>query len=530
MARIVSLKERYYLRSVSIFLITAVLLAGIVSCGPSGPSECIDNDGDGYGAGEECLGPDCDDNDPLIYPGATDEPDDSFVDSNCDGIDGETSRAIFVAPSGDDSNAGTGPVQPMYTIQAGIDKAKEIGRDYVLVSEGTYVETITLQSNVSVYGGYSAAHDWERSQNYTTVIEGDEKAITGSNIVNVTLNQLDIRSTDAGYGDSSYGIFLTGSSEINIEKCTIAPGDGGSGTDGSDGTNGAGGGNGLDGQPGCEHSGGVCSTCDQPLGGDGGNSLCGRYGGEGGDAGHGSGSGESGESGIEGTPGGEGGSSEYDGGPGVQGIDGLNGSSGSGGDNFGNLTASGYVPANGLEGTPGPHGNGGGGGGGGGGGDDICDSYGSSGGGGGGGGCGGTKGSGGNGGGGSFAIWLYDCSNVKVENCIIQSGIGGNGGAGGIGGSGGAGGNGGDGGAYGGAGEQGDGGMGAAGGNGGSGGNGGHGGGGGGGPSIGIVSFNTTLNPDFHTQNVFVASTGGVGGSSLDIPGAGGIYLDYLIE
>lgn len=520
--------KNHYLQTVSIFLIAVMLIVGVVSCGPS---ECTDNDGDGYGEGEDCLGPDCDDNDPLIYPGATDKPDNDYVDSNCDGIDGEISRAIFVALSGEDSNSGTDPDQPMYTIQAGIDKAKEIGRDYVLISEGIYVETITLQSNVSVYGGYSAAHDWERSQDYTTVVDGGEKTITGSAIVNVTLNQLDIHSTDVGSRDSSYGIFLTGSSDINIEKCTITPGEGGSGTDGPDGTDGAAGGNGLDGGPGCEDSNPpLCSTCDQPLGGDGGNSLCGRHGGAGGDAGKGSGSGLSGESGIEGTPGGAGGSSEDDGEPGAQGSDGSSGSSGSGGDNFGSLNASGYVPANGLEGTSGSHGNGGGGGGGGGGGDDICDSYGSSGGGGGGGGCGGTQGLGGNGGGGSFAVWLYDCSNVKVENCIIQAGIGGDGGTGGAGGSGGVGGSGGDGGAYGGAGEQGDGGMGAAGGNGGSGGNGGHGGGGGGGPSIGIVSLSTTLNPDFQTQNVFVAGTGGTGGSSLGIPGADGIYLDYLIE
>src|SRR5207247_11205022 len=35
-------------------------------------------------------------------PGATDKPDLGFVDSNCDGIDGDKANAIFVAPNGND--------------------------------------------------------------------------------------------------------------------------------------------------------------------------------------------------------------------------------------------------------------------------------------------------------------------------------------------------------------------------------------------------------------------------------------------
>ena len=44
---------------------------------------CIDNDEDGYGLGPECLGPDCDDEDPAINP-AADEICDTF-DNDCDG-------------------------------------------------------------------------------------------------------------------------------------------------------------------------------------------------------------------------------------------------------------------------------------------------------------------------------------------------------------------------------------------------------------------------------------------------------------
>jgi hypothetical protein len=47
---------------------------------------CLDNDGDGYGQGPECLGPDCDDIDTLSYPGAPELCD--AADNNCnDDID-----------------------------------------------------------------------------------------------------------------------------------------------------------------------------------------------------------------------------------------------------------------------------------------------------------------------------------------------------------------------------------------------------------------------------------------------------------
>jgi probable HAF family extracellular repeat protein len=45
---------------------------------------CTDNDGDVYGDGTGCLGPDCDDADSSINPGASEVCDDN-VDNNCDG-------------------------------------------------------------------------------------------------------------------------------------------------------------------------------------------------------------------------------------------------------------------------------------------------------------------------------------------------------------------------------------------------------------------------------------------------------------
>ena len=51
---------------------------------PQGGDDCTDGDGDGYGTGVDCLGPDCDDTDPGVNPGEVEACDDG-IDNNCDG-------------------------------------------------------------------------------------------------------------------------------------------------------------------------------------------------------------------------------------------------------------------------------------------------------------------------------------------------------------------------------------------------------------------------------------------------------------
>ena len=89
-----------------------------------------DLDGDGFGdpgdtqsgaspgAGWVKDNNDCDDTDASVNPAGVDSPDATSSDTNCDGLDGDISRAIFVdSAGGSDSFAGT-PRAPMQTIGA----------------------------------------------------------------------------------------------------------------------------------------------------------------------------------------------------------------------------------------------------------------------------------------------------------------------------------------------------------------------------------------------------------------------------
>jgi hypothetical protein len=78
------------------------------------PTVCLDIDGDGYGEGISCLGPDCDDDDPDTYPGAPElcdgknndcdgEIDEDFVlNQACDGTDSDlcTDGVTVCTPDG----------------------------------------------------------------------------------------------------------------------------------------------------------------------------------------------------------------------------------------------------------------------------------------------------------------------------------------------------------------------------------------------------------------------------------------------
>jgi hypothetical protein len=495
-------------------------VSAAIEVSPSGVAR--DSDGDGVVDAVDCAP-----SDPAINPRAVDEPDLDFVDANCDGIDGDAARAVFVTPSGSDASPGT-PAAPRRTLAAAIDLAANFSPVHdVYVATGLYADgTVALASGVGIYGGYSAV-DWSRSLSPSTRIQG-APAIAASGVADGTLQLLTIEGTLHGGGLSVYGLKAIDSNLLLATVAVQTP-DAGDGTAGvAQGPAALSGTDGDPGNPGAENSGGLgCDTAALPTGGPGGPSPFGRSGGKGGDAGLGPNAGVNGDdapgAGLPGGlgVGGLGGPSSTPSDPAsVRGHDGAAGTGGVPGSAGGaSFVPSGYAPSDGADGGRGADGFGGGGGGGGGGGTTACDSYGSSGGGGGSGGAGGVGGGGGQSGGSSVALYLW-ASNVIVDGATLTLGDGGDGGAAGAGQGGGVGGHGGAGGSYGGADEQDDGSNGGAGGDGGDGGQGGPGGGGAGGSSIGVLLGGGAIAQFANVS--FTLGDSGQGGSSPGNAGSPG--------
>ncbi|HEY4242533.1 MAG TPA: hypothetical protein VGM88_22095 [Kofleriaceae bacterium] len=495
-------------------------------------------------------------------PSTTDDPDDTYTDSNCDGIDGDASRGIFVAGGGaNSSTCGLTYMTPCQTISYGIVRAVQTSRPNVYVQAGTYNEVVVLLNGVNVWGGYD--FNWQRGP-YTTpankvTVNGAQDNSAGGDgeymtvrahdlIVPVTMADLVLvgpqaqgTSGQSGLdGRSSYVVHAKGAG-VTLHAVQIVAGNGaagGSGTGGSDAPivdaqsfmTGGGGGNGDEYDTVCDSSsrgsaggagtnsctGGPSSRATNGGGGGQGGTMdtsCGfpphydaTAGASGANASYASspyglgGSGGSGSDSCGGTSNGNGG---------LVANGGAGGGASSGGYLGGNNSIYWYAHAGGAGGT-GENGTGGGGGGGGGGCDNGTDAYGAGGGGGAAGGCAARAGgSGGGGGGGSFGVAAFLSSTITLDTCdlfIANAGTGGSGGVGGRGQSGGAAGNGG-------ASHPGS----ATPGNGGGGAHGGHGGGGGGGQggrAAGVISTgDSTINGSCNTSGG-QAGFGGQGGAS----------------
>ncbi len=466
---------------------------------PPGPPTPLDGDGDGTPDTQDCAP-----RNPAVHPKAADLPDLTFLDSNCDGIDGTEKDAVFASPLGKDTDPGTRE-KPMRQIDAAVRAA--VGkRRYVLAAAGNY-SRVDLATGVGVFGGYVADRWSVRSTSLVTLIEGAPEAILATGVTDVELQLLSAKGdVPVGTpGASAYGVRAVGGASLRLRQVIVSAAAGAPGRAGTPGAPGAEGGSGAQG------SQGACDSNVKAPGGMGGTSRTGRDGGKGGDGRYEE-RGQDGAPGVVGTPGGKGGKdgiAGVDGSPGASGTPGAAGPGSAGGSGSPERASSSWRGMDGIEGIYGAPGNGGGGGGAGGGQDDLTsiNGTGNAGGGGGGGGAGGRGGGGGLAGGGSFGIYLYN-SSVAVTGGSITAGNGGVGGRGGDGGLGGRGGSGGPGRRY----CPNEIASGARGGNGGAGGHGGGGGGGAGGPSIGIIKLGAA------TANLSLSDTKVAFGS----PGAGG--------
>jgi hypothetical protein len=575
---------------------------GFADADLDGSADCVDPDDDDDGAPD---GDDCAPLDPLVFPGnpelcdgldqdcddhvdedsdgqpvactlaggeqgeclegacvdpcaiGVDLPDDAFADTNCDGLDGDASRAIFVAPvqhGGDDFNPGTMDL-PKLTIQGGIDGAIADGKTQVLVSAGTYPGPVTLKPGVSVFGGYHKPVGWKRSSEYVATVEvtapdgdGRQVGVQASVIpveTPVLFDRMHVVLSDNGaVGGSNYGVHVVDGPGVTLSNLALEIGRAGTGASrttpgakpAASGSNGGYGGSGDE-----SDSSAWCKSYGSPDTGDGANAptcpygTAAGWGGYGGSAGYHDGSGSSGGTGSDdathAAKGGQGGSGHYSSGDsGWTGANGVAGADASGGTAFGAFSGGWYLPSDGGEAVASSDGSGGAGGGGGGGGGGgvngtvfTCYGYGGAGGGGGSGGCGGQKGLSGDGGGAAFGVLALG-AQPAMRAISASIGGGGEGGEASKGGDGSSGGYGGSGGGTYVTGAS----SGGKGGNGGSGGRGGHGGGGGGGPSFCVYYVLEAGEPDADLL-VDVTCTnpgGGTGGTSPGNAGANGASGD----
>lgn len=477
------------------------------------------------------------------------------ADTNCDGIDGDIERGVFVDKvSGSDQNLGTFD-DPVATIGRALDIASPVGRNEIYVSKGQYDEALDMRTGVSIYGGYDAAPQslsdgvfkWTRGPGNIVTIRGQHQTaahhrigLKGENLTDTTYVQnVHVQSEGAtervpGFGGggkngaSSYGLHCVNCTGLRIVGSTISAGKGASGAAGSAGqqqytsanlpascrgTNGTNGRKNYKGEGGAGGSRLSCSIAGvghSHAGGAGGGSEYRRRNG-----GH---SGVRGELGVNGGTAGGGGAYKGRGGDGGVGSPGNQGNDPTNNANVGSFAGHFWMGNPGGAGTVGTVGHGGGGGGGGGARqkNSASSKYGGGGGGGGGaGGCPGTGGDGGGAGGASVAVALFGSNGATLTNVTLRSADGGLGGRGGVGGNTGPGcprGNGGL--------RSNSAGDGGDGGNGAPGGRGGHGAGGSGGASWGLLLKDTAANVSSPTYDI---GQGGAAGASNGHAGQTGV-------
>jgi hypothetical protein len=196
----------------------------------------------------------------------------------CTSILPDPTDAVFVANGGTTGTCGA-PTAPCASIQAAVTLASQSGKHRVFVANGTYTETVTLATNVSILGGWTdmgGAIGWQRAcgtgnaANVTLQAPaGSNKTIIANGVTGVTIDTLTVTSkapNAVGTGESLYGIFATNGANIdliNVFVSTAGGGTGGSGGSGGTGTN----------------ASGTCATSsDGQPGGTGGGGAAGQVG------------------------------------------------------------------------------------------------------------------------------------------------------------------------------------------------------------------------------------------------------------
>lgn len=166
---------------------------------------------------------------------STDLPDADFADTNCDGIDGDRTRAVFVAPYGRDENAGTIDA-PVATLTRGIELAKRANKS-VYVCTDTYAENVVLDgAAVSIHGGYDCRHDWQRTAKSATIAPPEGRPLIIRNVTDpIVLSHLRFVAADAVEpGASSIAAQVVDAQNLRFENVALEAGDGAPGAPGEE--------------------------------------------------------------------------------------------------------------------------------------------------------------------------------------------------------------------------------------------------------------------------------------------------------
>ena len=174
-----------------------------------------------------------------VIPGCTPEagpdvPDENFQDTDCDGIDGDAERAIFVAPQGLDGSAGTRSA-PVRTIAKGVELAASKGFD-VYVCNATYPENVELLADaVSVYGGYDCASEWRRVADRAIVEPASGAPLTVQGVTSpIVIERLALRAaTTSVPGTSSIAAVVLQAQSVRFSRVEFVAGDAGPGAPGA---------------------------------------------------------------------------------------------------------------------------------------------------------------------------------------------------------------------------------------------------------------------------------------------------------
>jgi hypothetical protein len=197
---------------------------GSLGAGGHGGATPESDGGAGAGGGESPVDP--------CNRTAPDLPDDDFVDSDCDGIDGERDAGIFVAPTGNDSTRGT-IAEPVRTLQRAAARAQETKLP-VYVCNGSYRENLAISAPVAIYGGYDCTRDWLRTKDHAVVDPGAGVALSIASVKGpVHLSRLAFRAlAGTAPGQSSQAAAISDSSAVTLVRVEFQAGTGAPGAAG----------------------------------------------------------------------------------------------------------------------------------------------------------------------------------------------------------------------------------------------------------------------------------------------------------